>query len=99
MSKHYALLDLELLDAFDDGLEDLELHGLHSNSGYRKLKHLYATLRAQPNPPLHPASDALGAWLSAALDDPQACAEFKAAVRTWFEAGSPAFHLPQGVQQ
>jgi len=28
----------------------------------------------------------LGEWLSAALDDPKACEEFKEAIRAWFES-------------
>lgn len=29
--------------------------------------------------------DTLGVWLSAALEDPQACDGFKEAVRNWFD--------------
>lgn len=35
------------------------------------------------------ASVKLGAWLSAALDDPNVCAEMKADIREWFSAGEP----------
>jgi hypothetical protein len=42
-----SLLDAQLLADLDDGLEDLELHGLHSNPGYRKLKQLHARLLRQ----------------------------------------------------
>lgn len=35
------------------------------------------------------ASDRLGAWLSAALDDPGVCAEMKADINAWFSAGQP----------
>lgn len=30
--------------------------------------------------------DGIGKWLSAALDDENACAEFKADIEAWFEA-------------
>jgi len=33
------------------------------------------------------ANDKIGAWLSAALEDPLACAEFKADINAWFAAG------------
>lgn len=29
--------------------------------------------------------DALGSWLSAALEDPYACEEFKEVIRNWFK--------------
>lgn len=35
------------------------------------------------------ASAKLGAWLSAALEDPNVCAEMKADIREWFSAGEP----------
>jgi hypothetical protein len=38
------------------------------------------------------ASDALGSWLAAALDDPLVCAEFKRDIRAWFDAGSPPYN-------
>ena len=42
---------------------------------------------------LHPQpskeSEALGKWLAAALDDPIVCAEMKADIEAWFEAGQP----------
>ena len=31
----------------------------------------------------------VGAWLSAALDDPNVCDEMKADIRTWMDAGMP----------
>lgn len=33
---------------------------------------------------LTPAEDKLGGWLSASLEDPAACTEFKQAVKNWF---------------
>lgn len=49
---------------------------------------------ASPAAPVVPASDearrqtdiAIGSWLSAALDDDGACAEFKDAIKQWFDA-------------
>jgi hypothetical protein len=35
------------------------------------------------------ASAKLGAWLSAALEDPNVCVEMKADIREWFSAGEP----------
>jgi hypothetical protein len=35
------------------------------------------------------ASIALGAWMSAALDDPAVCEAMKADIREWFSAGEP----------
>lgn len=37
-------------------------------------------------------ANAIGAWLSAALDDPTSCEEFKADIHAWFNAGEPAPH-------
>lgn len=36
-------------------------------------------------PTLSPAEDELGGWLSAALEDPGSCKEFKQAVENWFQ--------------
>lgn len=41
---------------------------------------------------IHSTSDALGKWMSAALDDPSVCAEMKADINAWFAAAQP---LPQ----
>jgi hypothetical protein len=35
------------------------------------------------------ADDAIGRWLSAALEDPNVCAEMKADINAWFEAKRP----------
>lgn len=35
------------------------------------------------------AADRIGKWLSAALEDPGVCAEMKADINAWFEAGQP----------
>jgi hypothetical protein len=35
------------------------------------------------------ASNKIGSWLSAALDDPHVCAEMKADIHAWFNAGQP----------
>lgn len=53
------------------------------------------TMFASPPPPVDEAKDAsaIGAWLSAALDDPKACAEFKRDIENWFAAREPA-HAP-----
>lgn len=40
----------------------------------------------QPTTPLIEASDNLGAWLSAALDDPAVCDAMKADITAWFTA-------------
>lgn len=36
----------------------------------------------------------LGAWLSAALDDPNVCQEYKDVIERWFAAGQPAYTTP-----
>jgi hypothetical protein len=36
------------------------------------------------------AANDLAPWLSAALDDPQVCAEYKSAINAWFNAAMPA---------
>ena len=38
---------------------------------------------------MHPASDALGKWMSAALEDPAVCQEMKNDIQEWFAAGQP----------
>lgn len=45
-------------------------------------------LPAEPAKPEHP-NDRLGAWMSAALDDPNVCAEMKADIHAWFESLTP----------
>lgn len=35
------------------------------------------------------AADRLGAWMSAALDDPKVCDAMKADIQAWFDAGQP----------
>jgi hypothetical protein len=45
------------------------------------------------------ASVAIGAWLSAALDDPAVCEAMKADIRRWFSSGQPfAETFVQGVE-
>jgi hypothetical protein len=45
IEKHGLKLDMiQILDELDDGIEDLELEGLHHNTGYRKLKSLYSNI-------------------------------------------------------
>jgi hypothetical protein len=45
------------------------------------------------------ASVAIGAWLSAALDDPAVCEAMKADIRRWFSSGQPfAETLMQGIE-
>ena len=42
----------------------------------------------------------LGAWLAAALDDPNVCAEMKADIEAWMNAGEPAYgHAMQVVDR
>jgi hypothetical protein len=41
--------------------------------------------------------DALGKWLSAALDDPNVCDEMKADIRAWFD--SKTFELPERTEE
>lgn len=53
-----------------------------------------AALTAAPTPPAQ--SERVGAWLSAMLEDPKACNEFKADVRAWFAAGMPSA-VPEDV--
>ena len=43
------------------------------------------------------ASVRLGAWLSAALDDPNVCDAMKADIREWFSAGEPMEILSQAL--
>lgn len=40
------------------------------------------------------ASEKLGAWMSAALDDPDVCEAMKADIREWFSAGEPLAAAP-----
>lgn len=45
--------------------------------------------RPAPSQSVEPAASRLGRWLAAALDDPNVCAEMKADINAWFEAGEP----------
>lgn len=53
------------------------------------LTHIRAQLSRLPAQAANEPSDALGRWLSAALDDPTVCAEMKADISAWFAAGQP----------
>lgn len=48
-----------------------------------------ATGEGGTRPIIHEASDRIGAWLSAALDDPGVAPEMKADINAWFAAGQP----------
>jgi hypothetical protein len=41
----------------------------------------------------------IGSWLSAALDDPNVCAEMKADILAWFDAGMPSRDLPAALAE
>lgn len=43
------------------------------------------------------ASVALGAWMSAALDDPAVCDAMKADIQEWFSAGDPVQTLAEAL--
>lgn len=43
------------------------------------------------------ASFALGAWMSAALDDPKVCEQMKADINEWFSAGEPFVCTPPPI--
>ena len=45
------------------------------------------------------ASVNLGAWMSAALDDPAVCAAMKADIQEWFSAGEPVQLMDQALAQ
>lgn len=45
------------------------------------------------------ASVSLGAWMSAALDDPAVCAAMKADIQEWFSAGEPVQMMAQALAQ
>lgn len=48
---------------------------------------------AEP-PAMTPAEEALGGWLSAALDDPAVCAEMKADIQAWMDEKAPYRRTP-----
>lgn len=54
----------------------------------------FATAEAASGAGEREASDRLGAWLSAALDDPKVCDAMKADIEAWFGDGKPAAPLP-----
>ena len=39
----------------------------------------------------------IGSWLSAALDDPNVCAEMKADIEAWFKGGEPGPEAAQHI--
>ena len=45
------------------------------------------------------ASTSLGAWMSAALDDPAVCDAMKADIQEWFSAGEPVQLMAQALAQ
>jgi len=45
------------------------------------------------------ASVSLGAWMSAALDDPTICDAMKADIQEWFSAGEPVQLMAQALAQ
>jgi len=55
---------------------------------------------AASRPATQQTTSKLGAWLAAALDDPNVCAEMKADIETWMNAGEPAYgHATQVVDR
>jgi hypothetical protein len=64
-------------------------HRVFSNFSCENAANAYfATL--PPEPPRAEIAHGLGKWMSAALDDPSVCAEMKADIQAWFDAGEPA---------
>lgn len=63
--------------------------------------HSYIHLRAAASrPATQQTTSKLGAWLAAALDDPNVCAEMKADIEAWMNAGEPAYdHATQVVDR
>lgn len=61
----------------------------------RKLQAELDTLKAQRLS----ASVELGPWISAALEDPHACSEFKAAAYRWLAAGMPDSPTPERIAE
>lgn len=57
---------------------------------------MLAARRAHPS--VEPASDKLGKWMAAALDDPIVCAEMKADISAWFAAGQPLSATPSPIE-
>lgn len=50
---------------------------------------LAETMKLREVAALVEASDALGFWMSGALEDPKVCAEMKAVINVWFAALTP----------
>lgn len=70
--------------------------------GWKAMEELRTLLATQPAEPesrryLTPADDALGAWLSASLGDPNVCEEFKQDVKNWM--GQFAFPQVDSAQE
>lgn len=61
----------------------------------KRLAKLVSWNRAGAMPPEQEAAYNLAPWLSAALDDPNVCQEYKDAVNSWFDTAMPS---PPAVQ-
>lgn len=72
---------------------EMENPGWEEEAGVRAML-AFATAEAASRAGERETSDRLGAWLSAALDDPKVCDAMKADIEAWFGAGKPAASLP-----
>jgi hypothetical protein len=82
MSELERVVELMRADPFID-----DAHLLGTTQQDMRMLH-YATIAiAAIDEARHEASEAVGAWLSAALDDPAVCEAMKADIRRWFDAG------------
>lgn len=73
-----AWLACQIADAYDRALANLNTHQM-SVEALNNANISRAVM----------ASVKLGAWMSAALDDPSVCDAMKADIREWFSAGEP----------
>lgn len=87
--------------AVDSGRESVgtvlggEFHYIHPMHGLPDGTKLYTRPTPEDVARLVKASEDLGAWMAAALDDPEACAEFKADAAAFLAAFDPFIAAPQ----
>jgi hypothetical protein len=75
-------------------------HDAHASTTQRKGSKMDDLKALEWHMPAHRAvmaSVKLGAWMSAALDDPNVCDAMKADIQEWFSAGEPMETLGQAL--
>ena len=91
MTKDEALkLALDFIENSESGTADLEAHIKEALAQPEPVAWSHAGAMPPEQEEMKKAAYQLAPWLSAALDDPKVCKEYKDAINAWFDAAMPA---------